>query len=72
MNKYAAGVWHDWGITGDKGHEFPVPEGTLVSVLHRDGEVFHDIRVGQDEAEAWWIDSDNIQPGDIMAFRVEE
>ena len=72
MSKYAKGVWHDWGNTGDKGPDFPVSEGTLVSVLHRDGEVFHDVRVGQDEAQEWWVDGTNSQVGDIMAFRVEE
>ena len=72
MSEYEKGVWYSWGIDGDKEPYFPVPEGTLVTVLHRDGEVFHNVRTGRDEAGEWWVDENDPQPGDIMFFRVEK
>lgn len=72
MSEYEKGVWYAWGVDGDKEPSFPVPEGTLVSVIHRDGQLFTSVRTGRDEAEEWWIDENNPWPGDIMSFLVEE
>lgn len=41
-------------------------------MIHRDGQLFTNVRTGRDEAEEWWIDENNPWPGDIMSFLVEE
>lgn len=56
----------DWieNVTG----EMPVETGTLVDVMHRDGDIFFSVPAGTEEAEDWEIEGDH--PGDIIAYRL--
>lgn len=49
----------------------PVPKGTLVDVVHRDGDVFERIKAGENQAQDWSFDP-LFEDGDIIKWRRSE
>jgi len=56
--------WKDW-----YGGECPVKAGTMLSVEHRDGEVFHDLEMGQSVECGYWQHYGF--GGDIVKYHLE-
>ena len=58
--------WIKW-----EGGECPVNLGTLVDVIHRDGDVIIGNHAGYGYAEEWQFD-DHDEDGDIVAWRLHQ
>jgi hypothetical protein len=65
--------WTEW-----KGGECPVAYGTMVDVVHRDGDIIFNQPAGVGGgrpigyAADWSIDEDSPEDGDIVAYRLSK